>query len=192
VIFDRSWYNRAGVEHVWLLHPAQYRSVGTCSAIEKSTSWIWWDHLIKYGWRLAKKKATARLRRGVKESPRRGSCPMDLESFRRWYEYSRARGPKCWKQPTRAGTLVYRPPMNKKKRPWLKFYFPPIKYDPYRKVPQEKKSKAVENAKRKTATTIGVTEGKGHVVRRNIKVQRKPVPGRPGNPCTAFLRGTRL
>ena len=94
VIFDRSWYNRAGVEHVMgFCTKEQYRSIpGTLPGRSRNTSSTRGSFCSNTGWRLARrnnsavsKHVSAILLRQWKLSP------MDLESFRRWYEYSRAR-----------------------------------------------------------------------------------------------------
>jgi len=93
VIFDRSWYNRAGVERV----------MGFCSddqvryflrmtppveqAIVRSGI-----ILIKYWFEVSQEEQTRRFLGRIND-PRKiwKLSPMDLESHRRWYDYSRAR-----------------------------------------------------------------------------------------------------
>jgi len=93
VIFDRSWYNRAGVEFVMnFCTPQEHeRFLELCPAVE--------GYIVEGGTRLLK----LWLEVGQKEQERRFMAriddpvrqwklsPMDLESFKRWYEYSRAR-----------------------------------------------------------------------------------------------------
>ena len=93
VIFDRSWYNRAGVEYVMgFCTPAEHkRFLGLCPAMEQ--------HIIETGIILIK----LWLEVGMEEQERRFKAriddplrqwklsPMDTESYRRWYDYSRAR-----------------------------------------------------------------------------------------------------
>src|SRR5499427_4853267 len=93
VIFDRSWYNRAGVEYVMgFCTEAQHRRfLELCPQIEK--------YIIDGGTTLIK----VWLEVGQEEQQRRFSArindplrqwklsPMDVESYRRWYDYSRAR-----------------------------------------------------------------------------------------------------
>jgi polyphosphate kinase 2 len=93
VVFDRSWYNRAGVEHVMgFCTPEQYRKfLELCPEIEKYIV----DGgiiLIKYWMEVGKKEQQRRFEARIKDPLRQWKLsPMDLESFRRWYEYSRAR-----------------------------------------------------------------------------------------------------
>jgi polyphosphate kinase len=93
VIFDRSWYNRAGVEHVMgFCTPDQYEKfLEICPEFEKyivDAGII----LIKYWMEVGKKEQERRFEARIKDPLRQWKLsPMDLESFRRWYEYSRAR-----------------------------------------------------------------------------------------------------
>src|SRR5271154_5767384 len=93
VIFDRSWYNRAGVEHVMgFCTEEQYRQfLKLCPTVEKyvvDAGII----LIKYWLEVGQKEQQRRFEARVKDPLRQWKLsPMDLESFGRWYEYSRAR-----------------------------------------------------------------------------------------------------
>jgi polyphosphate kinase 2 len=93
VIFDRSWYNRAGVEHVMgFCTEEQYRGfLKLCPAFEKyivDAGII----LIKYWLEVGKKEQQRRFEARVEDPLRQWKLsPMDLESFSRWYDYSRAR-----------------------------------------------------------------------------------------------------
>jgi polyphosphate kinase 2 (PPK2 family) len=93
VIFDRSWYNRAGVEYVMgFCTPEQYkRFLGDCPVAEKYMvdSGI---RLIKYWMEVGQEEQERRFEARIKDPLRQWKLsPMDLESFRRWYDYSRAR-----------------------------------------------------------------------------------------------------
>ena len=93
VIFDRSWYNRAGVEHVMgFCSEEQYRAfLNLCPTVEKyivDAGII----LIKYWLEVGQKEQQRRFQARLNDPVRQWKLsPMDLESFRRWYEYSRAR-----------------------------------------------------------------------------------------------------
>src|SRR5271155_3871659 len=93
LIFDRSWYNRAGVEHVMgFCTDEQYREfLKLCPKFEKYIA----DAgiiLIKYWLEVGKKEQQRRFEARIKDPLRQWKLsPMDLESYRRWYEYSRAR-----------------------------------------------------------------------------------------------------
>jgi polyphosphate kinase len=93
VIFDRSWYNRAGVERVMgFCTDEQYdRFLKVCPAWEKD---IINDGviLIKYWFDISQEEQTRRFSERIND-PRKiwKLSPMDLESHRRWYDYARAR-----------------------------------------------------------------------------------------------------
>jgi polyphosphate kinase 2 (PPK2 family) len=93
VIFDRSWYNRAGVEYVMgFCTPEQHRKfLKLCPEIERYIV----DGgiiLIKYWMEVGKKEQQRRFEARINDPLRQWKLsPMDLESFRRWYEFSRAR-----------------------------------------------------------------------------------------------------
>jgi polyphosphate kinase 2 len=93
VIFDRSWYNRAGVERVMgLCTDEQYeRFLRICPAWERDIieSGI---TLIKYWFEVGKEEQTRRFSERISDARKIWKLsPMDLESHRRWYDYSRAR-----------------------------------------------------------------------------------------------------
>ena len=93
VLFDRSWYNRAGVERVMgFCSDEDYdRFLQVCPAWERDVinSGIM---LIKYWFDVSKEEQTRRFTQRISD-PRKTwkLSPMDLESHRRWYDYSRAR-----------------------------------------------------------------------------------------------------
>jgi polyphosphate kinase 2 len=93
VIMDRSWYNRAGVERVMgFCTEEQYEQfLKLCPTVEKYIT----DAgiiLIKYWLEVSKKEQQRRFEARIKDPLRQWKLsPMDLESYRRWYEYSRAR-----------------------------------------------------------------------------------------------------
>jgi polyphosphate kinase len=93
VIFDRSWYNRAGVEYVMgFCTPKEHdRFLALCPQIEKfliegGTT------LIKIWMEVSNQEQKRRFEARIKDPVRQWKLsPMDLPSRRRWYEYSRAR-----------------------------------------------------------------------------------------------------
>jgi polyphosphate kinase 2 len=92
-IFDRSWYNRAGVEHVMgFVDDEQYdRFLSLCPQIERYIL----DAgilLIKVWLEVGQEEQERRFRARIDDPVRQWKLsPMDLESFRRWYDYSKAR-----------------------------------------------------------------------------------------------------
>jgi len=93
VIFDRSWYNRAGVEHVMeFCTKEQYEGfLKYCPAFEKVIvgNGI---QLIKLWLEVGQEEQERRMSARIDDPLRQWKLsPMDLESWPRWYEYSRAR-----------------------------------------------------------------------------------------------------
>jgi polyphosphate kinase len=93
VIFDRSWYNRAGVEYVmgFCTESEYHRFLQLCPEIEKYIVdggilliKLW----LEVGMKEQKKRFEARIDDPLRQWK---LSPMDLESYRRWYDYSRAR-----------------------------------------------------------------------------------------------------
>ena len=93
VIFDRSWYNRAGVERVMEFCSMEQvrRFLEVAPAFEKAIveSGIL---LVKYWLEVSPEEQTCRLEARIKD-PRKiwKLSRMDLKSYNRWYDYSRAR-----------------------------------------------------------------------------------------------------
>ena len=93
VIFDRSWYNRAGVERVMGFCTSEQTEqfLQQVPAVEKAMvdSGI---HLIKYWLEVSAEEQTRRLESRITD-PRKfwKLSGMDLKSYSRWYDYSRAR-----------------------------------------------------------------------------------------------------
>jgi polyphosphate kinase 2 (PPK2 family) len=93
VIFDRSWYNRAGVERVmeFTSEAAVKRFLEMAPEVEKpivDSGVI----LLKYWLEVSPEEQQRRLEARIND-PRKiwKLSPMDLKSFGRWYDYSRAR-----------------------------------------------------------------------------------------------------
>jgi polyphosphate kinase 2 len=92
-IFDRSWYNRGGVEYVMgFCSPEEHkRFLELCPQVEKVAV----DNgiiLIKLWLEVGMDEQEARFRARIEDPMRQWKLsPMDTASFSRWYEYSRAR-----------------------------------------------------------------------------------------------------
>jgi polyphosphate kinase 2 len=93
VIFDRSWYNRAGVEYVmgFCTKEQHRRFLEVCPEWEKQIV----DNgirLIKYWLEVSNKEQKRRFEARVEDRLRQWKLSdMDLPSRQRWYDYSRAR-----------------------------------------------------------------------------------------------------
>jgi polyphosphate kinase 2 len=93
VLFDRSWYNRAGVEHVMgYCNEAEYQEfLVSCPALERMLvgSGI---VLLKYWFSVSDREQDARFHSRLTDPVRRWKLsPMDLASRERWVEYSQAK-----------------------------------------------------------------------------------------------------
>jgi polyphosphate kinase 2 len=93
VLFDRSWYNRAGVEHVMeFCTQSQYLEfMQSCPEFERMLlrSGI---HLIKYWFSVSDEEQERRFQDRMKNPTKRWKLsPMDLQSRKHWAEYSRAK-----------------------------------------------------------------------------------------------------
>jgi len=93
VIFDRSWYNRAGVEHVmgFCSKEQHRRFLELCPVVEKYfiESGIL---LIKFWLEVSNEEQEQRFAARIEDPLRQWKLsPVDLPSRERWYQYSRAR-----------------------------------------------------------------------------------------------------
>jgi polyphosphate kinase 2 len=93
VCFDRSWYNRAGVEHVMGFCTADeyHRFLHQCPIFERM---VVEDGILlrKYWFSVSDDEQEARFRSRLDDPMRRWKLsPMDLESVPRWEAYSRAK-----------------------------------------------------------------------------------------------------
>ena len=93
IIFDRSWYNRAGVEYVmgFVGEQEHHRFLQLCPQIEQyvvDAGIILIKLWLEVGMEEQEKRFAARIADPVRQWK---LSPMDVESYRRWYDYSRAR-----------------------------------------------------------------------------------------------------
>ena len=93
VLFDRSWYNRAGVEHVmgYCTHEEYVEFLRSCPEFEDmiQRSGI---ILIKYWFSVNDSEQESRFQDRIKDPRKRWKfSPMDLEARSRWVEYSKAK-----------------------------------------------------------------------------------------------------
>jgi polyphosphate kinase len=139
LILDRSWYNRAGVEHVMgFCSEEQYQEfLKLCPTFERHVvnSGI---ILIKYWLEVGKKEQQRRFEARLEDPLRQWKLsPMDLESYRRWYEYSRARDAmlKATDSKHAPWNLIR---SDDKRRARLNCISHLLKEIPYKKAPREK------------------------------------------------------
>jgi polyphosphate kinase len=139
VIFDRSWYNRAGVERVMEFTPLEQveRFLAMTPAVEKAIveSGI---ILVKYWLEVSEEEQTRRLEARISD-PRKvwKLSPMDLRSYSRWYDYSRARD-DMFKATDTAWAPWHVVRSDDKRRARLNVISHLLKQVPYEKLPRDK------------------------------------------------------
>ena len=139
VIFDRSWYNRAGVEHVmgFCTKEQHSRFLEVCPLVEKyfvETGLI----LIKFWLEVSNDEQERRFAARIEDPLRQWKLsPVDLPSRERWYDYSRARDQMLDATDTREAPW-YIARSDDKKRVRLNCIKHLLSLIPYKKVPREK------------------------------------------------------
>jgi len=139
VIFDRSWYNRAGVERVMgfcsdeqakrflQLAPLTERAMVDSGII-----------LLKYWLEVSEEEQTRRLEARIDDGRKIWKLsPMDLKSYSRWYDYSRARDEmfQATDTPWAPWYVVH---SDDKKQARLNVITHLLKHIPYEELPREK------------------------------------------------------
>jgi polyphosphate kinase 2 len=139
VIWDRSWYNRAGVERV----------LGFCSEGEAKAFLTFVPGfeklliasgiiLLKYWLEVSEKEQTRRLEDRIDDDRKVWKLsPMDLKSYNRWYDYSRARD-EMFKASDTSWAPWYVAHTDHKRRARLNIITHLLSKLPYKKVPREK------------------------------------------------------
>jgi len=139
VIFDRSWYNRAGVEYV----------LGFCTPHERerflrvvpSFERLMVENgiiLLKYWLEVSNEEQARRFQARIEDPLRQWKLSKtDLPSREKWYEYSRARD-AMFKATDSKDTPWFIVPSDDKKRARLNVIHHLLQQIPYRKVPREK------------------------------------------------------
>ena len=139
VIFDRSWYNRAGVERVMEFSSEEdtRRFLKLVPLVERAMveSGIL---LLKYWLEVSPEEQTRRLQ-GRIHDPRKvwKLSPMDLKSYSRWYDYSRARD-DMFKATDTEWAPWHVVNSNDKRRARLNLIHHLLTQVPYKKAPREK------------------------------------------------------
>ena len=139
VLFDRSWYNRAGVEYVmgFCTKEQRRRFLEVCPEVEKFVV----DggiQLIKYWLEVSNKEQKRRFEARINDPLRQWKLsPMDLPSRSRWYDYSDARDVMLKASDTKfAPWYILR--SDDKRRARLNCISHLLSMIPYQKVPREK------------------------------------------------------
>src|SRR5246127_3656565 len=138
VIFDRSWYNRAGVEYVMgFCSPEEHkRFLELCPQVEKFAV-EGGIILIKLWLEVGMDEQEIRFHARIEDPLRQWKLsPMDTESFGRWYDYSRARDMMLEATDTKhAPWNIVR--SDDKRRARLNCIAHLLKLIPYKKVPRD-------------------------------------------------------
>ena len=139
VIFDRSWYNRAGVERVmgFCTEEQAEKFLKSVPQVERAIV----DSgviLLKYWLDVSPEEQTRRLEGRIEDGRKIWKLsPMDLKSYSRWYDYSRARD-----EMFKATDTEYAPWLvansNDKRRTRLNIIADLLSRIPYKEVPREK------------------------------------------------------
>ena len=139
VIFDRSWYNRAGVERVmgFATEDQVRRFLQMVPDVEKAII----DSgviLLKYWLEVSEDEQTRRLKARVDDGRKIWKLsPMDLKSYSRWYDYSRARDEMIQATDT-AWAPWYVAHSDDKKRARLNIITHMLNLIPYEEIPRDK------------------------------------------------------
>jgi polyphosphate kinase len=139
VIFDRSWYNRAGVEYVMGFCTPEQRKhfLELCPEVEKYIV----DGgiiLIKLWLEVGMDEQERRFHARIDDPMRQWKLsPMDVESYRRWYAFSRARD-EMLKATSSKHAPWYIIRSDDKRKARLNCISHLLKRIPYKRVPREK------------------------------------------------------
>ena len=179
VIFDRSWYNRAGVEYVMgFCSKAQHRRfLEVCPEFEQ---YIVDDGilLIKFWLEVSDEEQKRRFEARIADPLRQWKLsPTDLCSRSRWFEYSRARDMMLEATDTKFAPW-YIVPSDDKRRARLNCISHLLSLIPYKKLPREE-GEASQALDARTRTTIGPRSRAGGSSRRGTR------PAAESNPMEA-------
>lgn len=157
IIFDRSWYNRAGVEHVMgFCDDKQYKAfLKLCPTFEKTIV----DNgirLFKFWLEVSNEEQQRRFEARIQDPLRQWKLSnMDLPSRERWYDYSRARDAMI-----EATDTDFAPwnivDSNDKKRARLNVISHLLSKIPYKKVPRSKVKLPERSNKNKYNDTVSL------------------------------------
>jgi polyphosphate kinase len=139
VIFDRSWYNRAGVERVmgFCTEEQVKQFLKAVPAVEKAVvdSGV---RLIKYWLEVSEKEQTRRLEDRIHDGRKIWKLsPMDLKSYSRWYDYSNARD-EMFQATDTSWAPWHVAHSDNKRRARLNIIAHLLRQIPYKEVPREK------------------------------------------------------
>jgi polyphosphate kinase 2 (PPK2 family) len=139
VIFDRSWYNRAGVERVMgFSNDKQVQEVLKIAPLVEKAIVNSGVILLKYWLEVSPEEQTRRLQSRIDDGRKTWKLTsMDLLSYSRWFDYSRARDDMFDKTDS-AWAPWYVAPSDEKKRARLKIIEHILSKVPHKKGKSEK------------------------------------------------------
>jgi len=139
MIFDRSWYNRAGVERVMgFCADEQVQTFLRATPLVEKAMVDGGIILLKYWLEVSPHEQTRRIEERINDGRKVWKLsPMDLKSYSRWYDYSKARDAMFAATDTAwAPWYLARP--DDKRRARLNLITHMLSKIPYKKAPQEK------------------------------------------------------
>jgi polyphosphate kinase 2 len=139
VIFDRSWYNRAGVERV-MGFCTEKQARGFLKVVPQFEKMMVESGIIllKYWLEVSMEEQTRRLESRIDDGRKIWKLsPMDLLSYSRWYDYSRARD-EMFEATDTEWAPWYVVDSNDKRRARLNLITHLLASIPYKKAPREK------------------------------------------------------
>ena len=137
VLFDRSWYNRAGVERVmgFATRSQTRQFLENCSRVERYLIEAGDIHLIKFFFDVSREVQEQRFLRRMKDPLRQWKLsPMDVESWSRWWEYTEAYT-DMFKMTDSEWAPWYVVPADDKRRARLNCIAQLLDLIPYKKIP---------------------------------------------------------
>ncbi|MBB5189985.1 polyphosphate kinase 2 [Silvimonas terrae] len=139
VIFDRSWYNRAGVERVMgFCTPEQTETFLRGAPIVEKAMVHEGIILLKYWLEVGMDEQTRRLEDRIDDGRKTWKLsPMDIASYSRWYDYSRARD-EMFEKTSSEWAPWYVIHSDDKKRTRLNIISHILAQIPYKKMPKQK------------------------------------------------------
>ena len=169
VIFDRSWYNRAGVERVMGFCTDEQADgfLKIVPLVEKAIveSGV---ILLKYWLEVSPEEQTRRLKARIEDGRKIWKLsPMDLKSYNRWYDYSRARDDMFAGDRHRLGALVRRAARTTRRRARLNI------------ISDILKQHSVQGAAAREAEAAEAAEARATTSSRTIPTRSSPRPTEP-------------
>ncbi|MGZ5036279.1 MAG: polyphosphate kinase 2 [Usitatibacter sp.] len=139
VIFDRSWYNRAGVERVMgFCEDSQVQDFLRMAPLVEKAIVHSGIVLLKYWMEVSPEEQTRRLHARIDDGRKIWKLsPMDVKSYNHWYDYSRARD-EMFAETDTSWAPWYVVPSDDKRRARLNTLTHILGKIPYKKVKSEK------------------------------------------------------